>query len=111
MQVEATRATYQCMIAAYREPDRAKGRGQMQALIDSVRSGVPAALSEVIALGRTLMKRAADVLLRPSRHEQRTHGCEQSMTRALARLRTQVPRSLAHYPPALSWKPAASDHC
>lgn len=34
----------------------------MQALIDSVSSGVPAALTEVITLGRTLKKRAADVL-------------------------------------------------
>lgn len=34
----------------------------MQALIDFVSSGVPAALVEVITLGRTLKKDAADVL-------------------------------------------------
>ncbi len=34
----------------------------MQQLNDSLRSGVPAALSEIITLGRTLNKRAADVL-------------------------------------------------
>ena len=34
----------------------------MQRLIDSVSHGVPAALSEVLTLGRTLKKRAADVL-------------------------------------------------
>ena len=50
------------MIAAYREPDRATGRQLMTALIDAVSQGVPAALSEVITLGRTLKKRAADVL-------------------------------------------------
>ena len=50
------------MIAAYREPDRARGRELMQRLIDSLRHGVPDALSEVITLGRTLAKRAADVL-------------------------------------------------
>lgn len=34
----------------------------MQKLIDSVSHGVPVALSEVNTLGRTLKKRAADVL-------------------------------------------------
>ncbi|SMF03082.1 transposase [Cellulosimicrobium cellulans J34] len=34
----------------------------MTAVIDAVARGVPAALSELITLGRTLKKRAADVL-------------------------------------------------
>ena len=50
------------MIAAYREPDRRRGRELMQAVIDSVASGVPAALVGIISLGRTLKKLAADVL-------------------------------------------------
>ena len=50
------------MIAAYREPDRTRGRALMTRLIASVSHGVPAALSEVITLGRTLKKRADDVL-------------------------------------------------
>ena len=50
------------MIAAYREPDRTKGRHLMTRLIASISHGVPAALSEVITLGRTLKKRAGDVL-------------------------------------------------
>ena len=50
------------MIAAYREPDRKKGRELMAAVIESVSTGVPAALTELITLGRTLKKRAADVL-------------------------------------------------
>jgi transposase len=50
------------MIAAYREPDRTKGRHLMEKLITAVSHGVPAALTEVITLGRTLTKRAADVL-------------------------------------------------
>lgn len=62
VEVEATWGIYQRMIGAYREPDRAKGRQLMAALIESVSHGVPAALSEVITLGRTLKKRAADVL-------------------------------------------------
>jgi len=50
------------MITAYREPDRVKGREVMLKLIESTSHGVPAALIEVITLGRTPKKRAADVL-------------------------------------------------
>jgi transposase len=62
VEVEATWGIYQRMIAAYREPDRKKGRELMIKLIETVSNGVPGALSEVITLGRTLKKRAADVL-------------------------------------------------
>ena len=62
VEVEATWAIYQKMIAAYREPDRAKGRQLMENLIQAIGSRVPGALAEVIVLGRTLKKRAADVL-------------------------------------------------
>ena len=62
IEVEATWGIYQRMIAAYREADRAKGRELMATLIDSVSQGVPAALGEIITLGRTLKKRADDVL-------------------------------------------------
>jgi transposase len=62
VQVEATWGIYQRMITAYREPDRAAGRKLMTQLIESISSGVPKALTEIITLGRTLKKRAADVL-------------------------------------------------
>src|SRR5664279_2740802 len=62
VEVEATWAIYQRMIAAYREPDRIEGRQLMTRLITSISHDVPAALSEVITLGRTLENRAADVL-------------------------------------------------
>jgi transposase len=62
VEVEATWGIYQRMIAAYRHPDRAQGRILMTALIDSLTRGVPTALSELVTLGRTLTKRAADVL-------------------------------------------------
>jgi len=62
VEVEATWGVYRAMITAYPEPDRAKGRALMTALIESVSKGVPKALPEIIALGRTLKKRAADVL-------------------------------------------------
>lgn len=62
VEVEATWGVYQQMITAYREPDRGKGRALMTRLIESISHSVPKALSEVITLGRTLNKRAADVL-------------------------------------------------
>ncbi len=62
VQVEATWGIYQRMIGAYREPDRAKGRRLMSNLIDALGRGVPAALTKLITLGRTLKKRAEDVL-------------------------------------------------
>lgn len=62
VEVEATWGIYQRMIAAYREPDRTKGRNLMETLITAVSIGVPPALEEITTLGRTLKKRAADVL-------------------------------------------------
>ena len=62
VQLEATYGVYQQLVAAYRDPDRANGRARMEALIASISSGVPGALREVITLGRTLKKRATDVL-------------------------------------------------
>jgi transposase len=62
VEVEATWGIYQRLIAAYREPDRKKRRQLMTKLIDSISHGVPAALFEIVTLGRTLKKRAADVL-------------------------------------------------
>lgn len=48
--------------AAFREPDRARGREMMRLLIESISHGVPAALTEIAKLGRTLQRRAADIL-------------------------------------------------
>ena len=62
VEVEATWGIYQRMIAAYRDPDAARGKQQMQAVIDSLGHGVPAALTELRRLGRTLKRRAVDVL-------------------------------------------------
>lgn len=62
VEVEATWGIYQRMIAAYREPDRVAGKKLMQRLINSLGTGVPAALVELTTLGRTLKKRAVDML-------------------------------------------------
>ena len=62
VEVEATWSVYQRMIAAYRNPDRRHGRQLMQAVIASLSTGVPKPLIELARLGRTLKRRAADVL-------------------------------------------------
>ncbi|WP_448061389.1 ISL3 family transposase [Cellulomonas hominis] len=62
VQVEVTWAVYQRIVAAYRDPDRRAGRRQLRAVIDSLRRSVPAALTELRRLGRTLARRAGDVL-------------------------------------------------
>jgi len=62
VEVEATWGIYQRMVAAYRHKDRRQGRELMVKLIEAISTEVPKALVEVITLGRTLKKRAADVL-------------------------------------------------
>ena len=62
VQVEATWGLYQRLVAAYREPDRNKGKQMMRAVIVSIVSGVPTVLVELSRLGRTMNKRQSDVL-------------------------------------------------
>lgn len=61
-EVEATWHMYQRAVAAYREPDRCAGRRMMASLITTLSTGVPTPLTELITLGRTLKRRADDVL-------------------------------------------------
>jgi transposase len=60
--VEVTWAIYQDIVSAYRDPDPAKGRATLAHIIDAIGNGVPAALPEVKTLGRTLKRRAGDIL-------------------------------------------------
>jgi transposase len=62
VEVEATWGIYQRMIAAYRHQDRRRGHELMVELIKSIGNGVPRALVEIIKLGRTLNRRAEDIL-------------------------------------------------
>jgi transposase len=62
VEVEATWLFYQRIIAAYRDPDRANAKTTLTDIIGELAAGVPAALTELITLGRTLKRRAADVL-------------------------------------------------
>ena len=87
VEVEATWAVYQRMVAAYRDPDRRRGRQQLVDRITSLRSGVPAGLSELRTLRRTLARSADDVLayFEPARHLERPHRSHQRAARAPAR--------------------------
>jgi transposase len=60
--VEVTWGIYQRMVTAYRDPDRSAAREQMRSVIDALSKAVPIGLVEVRRLGRTLSKRAEDVL-------------------------------------------------
>lgn len=62
VEVEVTWCVYQDMIDAYRHSDRKAGRGALEQLIASLRTGVPNGLVELKKLGRTLNARAADIL-------------------------------------------------
>ena len=109
VQVEVTWGVCQAVIAAYRHPDPTTGRSMMTKLIASVSRGVPTALSEVTTLGRTLKKRAADVLAyfdRPGTSDGPTEAICDSNTYAAPH--SGFATSPATSPEASS-RPAASD--
>lgn len=62
LEVEAAWSVYQRMVTAYREPDRKLGKFIMAAVISSLAEDVPEQFFELRRLGRTLRRRAADIL-------------------------------------------------
>jgi len=74
VEVEATWGIYQRMIAAYRQPDRTRGRELMSKLVESVSHGVSSALSEPDPQEAC---RRRSRLLQPPRHVQRANGSDQ----------------------------------
>lgn len=60
--VEVTWRSYQEIIAAYADENRARGKTLLTAVIDRLRTGLPAGLEELATLGRTLHRRRDDVL-------------------------------------------------
>jgi transposase len=60
--VQVTWWAYQQIIAAYADHDRHRGKALLTAVIDRLRSGLPAGLEELATLGRTLHRRRDDVL-------------------------------------------------
>jgi transposase len=61
-EVEATWGIYQKTILAYRAKDKTFGHWYLEQVIDTIQTGIPAALVEVKKLADTLTKRRADVL-------------------------------------------------
>ncbi len=98
VQVELTWGIYQRMIAAYRATDHTIGRKLMQQLIESVSHDVPAPLTELITLGRTLKRRAADVLAYFD-HPGSSNGPSEAINGRLEHLRGSALgfRNLANY--------------
>jgi len=62
VEVEATWGVYQRIVAAYRDLNRTAAKTDLAKIINTISKGVPPALTELITLGRTLKRRAADVL-------------------------------------------------
>ena len=60
--VEVTWWAYQQIIAAYADDNRHRGKNLLTAVIDRLRTGLPAGLEELATLGRTLHRRRDDVL-------------------------------------------------
>ena len=94
VEVEATWGIYQRMIAAYRQPDRAKGRELMGKLIDSVSHGVPSRThrDHHPRADPEEARRRRPGLLRPTRHQQRTDRGDQRPPRTPPRLRPRLPQ-------------------
>ena len=62
VRAEATWGIYKRIVAAHRTPDRAAGKTALAAVVDALSHDAPPALGELIPLGRTLRRRAGDVL-------------------------------------------------
>lgn len=97
-EVEVTWGLYQRIVAAYRDPDRATGKRMMQAVIGSLAHRAPEALSELNTLGKTLKRRAADVLAF-FEHPGSSNGPTETINGRLEHLRGTALgfRNLAHY--------------
>ena len=95
--VEICWAVYQKMIAAYAHPDRRRGKTMMNAIINSLRSGVPEPLEELAPFGRTLWRRRADVLAYFDHHA--SNGPTEAINGRLEALRRNALgfRNLTHY--------------
>ena len=92
------------------DPDRAQGRQQMQKLIDTLSHGVPAAVRELVTLGRSLRRRAGDVLAYFDRPGS-SNGPTEAINGRLEHLRGSAlgSRNLTNYVARSLLDPAASD--
>jgi len=60
--VEQTWQVYQQIMAAYRHPNRNQAKHDLKAVIDSISTGISNELKELQTLGRTMKRRADDIL-------------------------------------------------
>ncbi|GGF47987.1 hypothetical protein GCM10010922_24830 [Microbacterium sorbitolivorans] len=96
--VEVTWDIYQRAVAAYRHKDPARGKKILEAVIAGLTSGVPKDLPELISLGRTITRRAADVLAFFD-HPGTSNGPSEAINGRLEHLRGTALgfRNLTHY--------------
>lgn len=97
--LEVTWSVYQNIIDAYRAPDTRAGKALMQAEINTLTSTrVPSRLTELITLGRTLKRRAGDILAYFD-HPHTSNGPTEAINGRLEHLRGSALgfRNLTHY--------------
>jgi len=97
--LEVTWSVYQNIIDAYRAPDTSAGKALMQAEINTLTSTrVPRSLTELITLGRTLKRRAGDILAYFD-HPHTSNGPTEAINGRLEHLRGSALgfRNLANY--------------
>jgi transposase len=96
--VDVTWGVYQQVIAAYRHPKPRRGRKLLEHLIASLASGVPGALTEIARLGRTLSRRAQDILAYFD-HPRTSNGPTEAINGRIENLRGNALgfRNLANY--------------
>ena len=97
--LEVTWSVYQNIIDAYRAPDTSAGKALMQAEIDRLSDAdVPRSLTEIITLGRTLKRRAGDILAYFD-HPHTSNGPTEAINGRLEHLRGSALgfRNLTHY--------------
>ena len=97
--LEVTWSVYQSIIDAYRDPNKIRGKALMQAEINTLTSTrVPRGLTELITLGRTLKRRAGDILAYFD-HPHTSNGPTEAINGRLEHLRGSALgfRNLTHY--------------
>ena len=97
--LEVTWSAYQNIIDAYRAPDTSAGKALMEAEINTLTSTrVPRGLTELITLGRTLKRRATDILAYFD-HPHTSNGPTEAINGRLEHLRGSALgfRNLTHY--------------
>ena len=97
--LEVTWSAYQNIIDAYRAPNTSAGKAIMEAEINTLTSTrVPRGLTELITLGRTLKRRATDILAYFD-HPHTSNGPTEAINGRLEHLRGSALgfRNLTHY--------------